>query len=233
MNAHRERTARPSPEAGETETGVAQLQSRCQLAPPCAAGTFRCAQRCLRRAFLFGVDAYTDKSFEYRKDWIEKRIVAFCSRHPRQSDQERSPAFGRRADPGCCYGWTDDQVAARWVLLFPPRQDSNEAVTHKCARLVAQPDRLHTTRARHADLSWLMRCLAEPITRRANQEDGCKGRFWEERFKSQRLCDEHALLAARMLEEWDTHNSENPDMPLASSLTGFVKLVSHAQRMAQ
>jgi hypothetical protein len=33
--------------------------------------------------------------------------------------------------------------------------------------------------------------------------------------------------------ERDTHNSENPEMPLASSLTGFANLVSHAQRMAQ
>jgi hypothetical protein len=41
-----------------------------------------------------------------------------------------------------------------------------------------------------------MKCLAEPIARRANAEDGCKGRFWEGRFKVQRLCDERAVLAA-------------------------------------
>ena len=36
----------------------------------------------------------------------------------------------------------------------------------------------------------------EPIARRANHEDGCKGRFWEGRYKCQLLCDERVLIAA-------------------------------------
>ena len=43
-----------------------------------------------------------------------------------------------------------------------------------------------------------MRALAEPIARLANKQDECTGRFWEGRFKAQRIVDEGGLLACAM-----------------------------------
>ena len=44
-----------------------------------------------------------------------------------------------------------------------------------------------------------MRALSEPIARMANRQDECTGRFWEGRFKAQRIVDEAGLLACAFL----------------------------------
>ena len=173
---------------------------RSHIAPQNAAGTYHCIQRCVRRAFLCGVDPCTGSSFEHRKEWIESRIhlVAGCfavSVHA-YAVMSNHLHLVLGIDPGVAATWSDEEIAGRWVRLFPPREDSDAAVASKRARLLADPARLDVIRGRLGSLSWLMRCLVEPIARRANREDGCKGRFWEGRYKCQALCDERALLAA-------------------------------------
>jgi REP element-mobilizing transposase RayT len=175
-------------------------QPRSHLAPPGAPGLFHCVQRCVRRAFLCGIDRYTGQSFEHRKRWVEERLALLA-----ESFAISIHAYAVMSNhlhlvvelvPDAAVGWSDADVAARWVRLFPPRTSGSDAIAEKCARLLSNPERLQTIRRRLADLSWCMRCLAEPIVRRANREDNCKGRFWEGRFKAQRLCDERTLLAA-------------------------------------
>ena len=99
-------------------------------------------------------------------------------------------------EPAQVRQWSDAEVAARWVRLFPPRENTATAHERKSDVLMADAARMSVTRARLCDLSWLMRCLAEPIARAANVEDGCTGRFWEGRYKAQVLCDDRAVLAA-------------------------------------
>jgi hypothetical protein len=163
-------------------------------------GAFHCVQRCVRRAFLCGVDRYTGESFEHRKVWLEDRIrlVAECFAVAIDAYAVMSNHLHLvlRIDPSETATWHDNDVVARWLRLFPPREDSDAAIESKCHRLLADPNKIITLRQRLGSLSWLMRCLVEPIARRANREDGCKGRFWEGRYKCQALCDERAILAA-------------------------------------
>jgi hypothetical protein len=171
-----------------------------QIALPYTPGAFHCVQRCVRRAFLCGVDGYTGKSYEHRKVWLEDRIrlvaEGFAVAIHAYAVMSNHLHLVLRIDPSETTTWHDNDVAARWVRLFPPCEDSDAAIESKRQRLLADPDRIITLRQRLGSHSWLMRCLAEPIARRANREDGCKGRFWEGRYKCQALCDDRAILAA-------------------------------------
>jgi hypothetical protein len=101
-------------------------------------------------------------------------------------------------DPTATAELSDEEVARRWLTAFPGRlkhDDSTEAAEHMMLAIVGNPDRLAELRKRLGSLSWFMKALNEPIARRANREDGCKGKFWESRFKCQALLEDHAVLS--------------------------------------
>lgn len=174
--------------------------ARSQLVSSDSVGSYHCIQRCVRRAFLCGFDRYSHRSFEHRKSWIEDRLNqlgnCFAVAIHAYAVMSNHLHVVLQIDPVAAAGWDDDEVAARWVRLFPPADRTEAAFEFKRQELLANPHRLHAVRLRLGSLSWFMRCLAEPIARRANREDDCKGRFWEGRYKCQLLCDERAMLAA-------------------------------------
>ena len=89
--------------------------------------------------------------------------------------------------------WSNEEVAHHWCQLFPNREQDSEL---RLQTLLQNTQRLALLRQRLCSLSWLMRCINEPIARAANSEHSCTGRFWEGRFKCQLLADERAVLAA-------------------------------------
>lgn len=162
-------------------------------------------QRCVRRAFLAGVDSQTGKDYSFRKEWIRRRMEALASvfgidvlSYAVMSNHLHVILRNR---PDVVASWSDAEVAIRWLRVFPGRRMEEhlaEPTEHEVKVLAGNPERMAEIRQRLSDISWFMRSLAEPISRMANKQDECTGRFWEGRFKAQRIVDEAGLLACSM-----------------------------------
>jgi REP element-mobilizing transposase RayT len=176
---------------------VARKEQVCLDATP----YYHVVSRCVRRAFLCGVDSVTGQSYEHRKEWIVERLtelsdlfaVDVCS----YAVMSNHTHIVVRLDTETADNWSEEEVMERWGRLFSLPvlvQRYRDGQNPSKAEDKAAQKAIECWRERLADLSWFMRCLNEPIARQANAEDGCTGRFWEGRFKSQALLDEAALL---------------------------------------
>ena len=160
-------------------------------------GAYHCVSRCVRRAWLCGVDHYSGIDYSYRKAYVEQRLqeVAACFSVGIYGYAVMSNHLHVvvHVNVEAAHQWTEEEVARRWCQMFHRREQDSDA---RIQRLVKQTHRIALLRQRLCSLSWLMRCINEPIARIANSEDRCTGRFWEGRFKCQVLADERAVLAA-------------------------------------
>jgi REP element-mobilizing transposase RayT len=156
----------------------------------------------MRRAFLCGEDAVSGRSFEHRRDWIEARLLDLAQSfalgvcgYAVMSNHTHVVLFVDREQ---AESWSVREVMERWHALFAgvvlsQRYLHGEPLSD--AELRKTEEIAETWRERLMSVSWYMRCLNEHIARLANAEDGCTGRFWEGRFKSQAILDEAALAA--------------------------------------
>ena len=153
---------------------------------------YHCVSRCVRRAFLCGEDALTGYNFDHRRDWIEARLlhladifsIDVCAYAVMSSHYHVVLHLNvvQQRD------WTEAEVISRWKRLHR-LPDWLEWADEQRVR-----DTVRLWRERLGSISWFMKSLNEPLARLANREDGCTGRFWEGRFKSQALLDEASLL---------------------------------------
>ena len=160
-------------------------------------GFYHLVSRCVRRAWLCGFDKTTSRSFEHRREWIEKRIMflsqIFAVEVFSYSVMSNHYHIVIRLDPKAPQDWSDETVASRWIALRP----SKEAIQtqNRIKSLLLDEARLSECRIRLGSLSWYMRYINERMARLANREDGCTGRFWEGRFGSIALLDEPAVMS--------------------------------------
>ena len=165
---------------------------------------YHCISRCVRRAFLCG------EEYEHRRQWLEKRLAEllsiFAIRSCAYAIMSNHLHLILKIDPALARSLSDVEVARRWVKLYSKTTErirrnagggrkGEEAVELHIQNLSANKAVIDELRQRLCDLGWFHKLLKEPIARRANEEDGCTGHFWEGRFKSYRLLDQGALLA--------------------------------------
>ncbi len=176
---------------------------RAHIVTPGQPGFYHCISRCVRQAWLCGREPLSGRDLDYRRAWIEDRLLElaeiFAVAVFSYAVMSNHYHVIVRVDPHLAERWSDEEIARRWVRLYPARRSGkvDEAATEaRYQALLAHPDRLAEVRRRLGSLSWFMRRLNEPIARRANREDERQGHFWESRFQCQALLDEAAVLAA-------------------------------------
>ncbi|MGL6258231.1 transposase [Vibrio sp. WXL210] len=193
---------------------------------------YHCVSRCVHRAFLCGFDEASGKSYEHRRGWVESRLLqlagvfaidvcayAVMSNHTHvvlHINEEQAMA------------WDAHEVLRRWHqlhigTLLTTRFINGESLDK--ASLQSVMETVEVYRQRLYDISWFMRNLNESIARQANKEDGCTGRFWEGRFKSQALLDEAALAACMAYVDLNPVRAKIAETPEQSNYTSVKKRV--------
>ncbi|MFT7561893.1 MAG: REP element-mobilizing transposase RayT [Flavobacteriales bacterium] len=159
--------------------------------------------RCVRRSFLCGTDDRTGQSFEHRRQWIEDRIrllatvfsIEICS----FAIMSNHYHIVLKIDPDPTKHWSFDEVIQRWLCIhkgpFLIHKYLKGEVTGK-AEMAVVIKFVEDWRIRLSSISEFMQQLNQVISRQANKEENCTGRFWEGRYKSQPLLTEEALLTA-------------------------------------
>jgi REP element-mobilizing transposase RayT len=193
---------------------------------------YHCVSRCVRRAYLCGLDDYSGKDYEHRRDWLEDKLlktagvfaIKLCA-HAVMSNHYHVVLHVR---PDIASDWNDQDVVQRWHQLFNGTLFSQRFAVgdslSKAERWVLKSD-IQKWRVRLSHISWFMRIVNELIAREANAEDQCTGRFWEGRFKSQALLDERALLSRMVYVDLNPIRAKMAHTPELSDHTSVKKRI--------
>jgi REP element-mobilizing transposase RayT len=191
---------------------------------------YHCVSRCVRRSFLCGKDKYSGKNYEHRRGWVEDRLLflstVFAIDICAYAVMSNHTHVVLHVDKTLADGWDADEVLRRYHQLHKGTlltQKYLKGETLSSGELITFDETVEQYRQRLYDISWFMRNLNEYIAREANKEDGCTGRFWEGRFKSQALLDESAVLACMAYVDLNPVRADMETTPETSKHTSIKK----------
>lgn len=185
---------------------------------------YHCMTRCVRGAYLCGIDHQSGRDYSERKTLVVNRIEELAqifSIHI-ASYAVMSNHYHIVLYVNCSLGqsWDDSEVISRWAQLFKFSALRVSQLSPHEAK-----EKILLFRERLTSISWFMRCLNEYIARLANKEDDVKGRFWEGRFKCQALLDEGALLSAMAYVDLNPVRAKIAQTPEESDFTSIQKRI--------
>ena len=189
---------------------------------------YHITSRCVRRAFLCGVDHYSGKNYEHRRQWVVDRIRLLSSLFAidvcAYAVMNNHYHLVLKICPEQIEEISDDDVMDRWCALFKGPlivQRYRHGEDLKLFEHSTVSDIVRVWRSKLASISWFMRCLNQPIAHQANREDKCTGKFWESRFTSQALKSEEALLSCMAYVDLNPVRAGIADRPETSSHTSI------------
>ena len=193
--------------------------------------------RCVRRAFLCGVDDYDGRDYSHRRDWIEEKlnilIKIFAIDIAAYAIMSNHYHLVLRIDTQLSQSWNLETIFTQYAALHSCNalvQQYLAGVELTPAQMIIVYELAETYRERLSSISWFMKLLNQYIALKANREDNCKGKFWESRFKSQALLDESALLTCMAYVDLNPVRANIVKTPEASDYTSIQSRLGLNQR---
>ena len=198
---------------------------------------YHCVSRCVRRAWLCGVDPYDGRDHSHRRQWVVDRmehlVNAFAIDVAAYAILSNHYHLVLRVDMERAARWSWQEVIDCWHRVYGGNMLSQRFVRGEplsTAERKLLQQFAETWRHRLSDISWFMGALNEHIARRANLEDEVTGKYWEARFKSQALLDEQAILACSVYCDLNPIRAMMADTPETSEYTSIQKRIEAAKK---
>ena len=131
------------------------------------------------------------------------------------------------------------EVARRWLTITKLAKCMTDDLPvpdeKRIDEMVGSKKKIAELRQRLSSISWFMGTLLENIARRANDEDGATGRFWETRFRCRECADVSGILLCAIYVDLNAMRAGEADSPETARYTSACllappPLISHPHR---